>query len=142
MATKITLAGEEVEIHELPFIPNRQWCDRAMPILTAEEALTQQVKAGASVAEAYNGFINLQIEHAQTMFDLVLDYLPDQSKREHYANAAKPSEIFPAFFTLAGVAFNNGFFLTTYGAAWIAGEQQPATGTNSVEASGDSGHTN
>lgn len=138
MATTITLGKEEVEIFELPFIPNRHWCEKAMPILTADEAIARQEK----MSDGYREYLGQQIDYGQQMFDLVLDFLPDQSKRDHYAALATSSEVLKAFYAVAQVAFSTGFFLGMYGGKWANGLTEPQTGTNSADPSGESGATN
>jgi hypothetical protein len=138
----ITLGGETVEVYELPLRKNRAWCERALAgPLAAERELSSQVKAGASLSDAYNGYATFVSDQEDAMAELVLDYLPNQERRDEYADKMTRNETLKAFFDLANLSLASSFFLTLYGAAWTSGSPEATTGTNSPEPNGASGLT-
>jgi hypothetical protein len=134
--TTITLGGEQIAVGELPFLANRKWCERALPILEADQGIV----ARESGADRFNSYLDMQMQHGEAMFGLVLDFLPAQ-KRDELAERATGSEVLQAFFALVQVAFSTGFFLGLYGGISMNGSNPPPTGTNSVEPNGESGQT-
>lgn len=139
----IILGGETIEVYELPLRKNRAWCERALAgPLAAERQLTESVKATESVPAAYNGYVTFVTDQEEVMAELVLDYLPDQERRDEYADKMTRGEVLKAFFDLANLSLASSFFLTLYGAAWANGSPEATTGTNSPEPNGASGLTN
>jgi hypothetical protein len=145
MAQTIILAGEEVEVYELPIRQNRAWRERAKVPLTAQKQLAEDAKAaddGLALASLYNRYIDMVDDYGDLICDLVLDYLPDQGRRDYYADRATEPEVLQAFIVLVRLAFSTGFFWALTGAALTSGSADPATGTNSPAPSGASGSMN
>lgn len=140
MATKITLAGDEIEIHELPARQNKSWRERATAPLAIQRNMVRQAESGSGAVDLYQQYVELVNEHFDTIFDLVIERLPQES-REHYAERATQTEILAAFLALVREAFSTGFFWDLVGVALTTGATEQPTGTSSPEAPGVSGQT-
>lgn len=140
MATKITLAGDELDIVELPARQNKAWRQRATEPLAIQRGLVRQAETGdaSKAPDLYQEYVSLVNDHFDAIFDLVIERLP-ADQREHYADRATQTEILEAFLILVREAFSTGFFWALTGAAFLNGASAPATGTNSPDLSGDSG---
>lgn len=138
MATKITLAGDELEIHELPARQNKLWRERATGPLAIQRDMVRQAESGdGNPVDLYQEYVGLVNDHFDAIFELVLERLP-ADQREHYADRATQTEIFAAFIALVREAFSTGFFWDLVGVALTTGATGPATGKNSPAVNGDS----
>lgn len=142
--TTISLAGDEIEIHDLPIRKVQDWRKRARVILESQEVIAEGIQqlddADASeFAPIYQKYVDLLDDHSETILDLVLDYLPDQGKREHYAEQVTEPEVLTAFFPLSRKSFSNVFFWEMVSAVLIHGSSDSPTETNSPGQSGESG---
>lgn len=141
MTTKITLAGDEIEIHELPARQNKRWRERATAPLAIQRNMVRQAESGSGGAvDLYQQYVELVNEHFDAIFDLVIERLP-ADVQEHYAERATQTEILAAFLALVREAFSTGFFWDLVGVALTTGETGQPTGTSSPAASGESGQT-
>lgn len=145
MPETIKLAGKEIEVLELPIRKNRAWRERARIPLSAQQELgvdAEKADNPAAVADLYQRYVAMVTEHSELILELVLDYLPDQSEREYYAENATEPEVLHAFIALVRLSFSTGFFIALTGAALLSGSAGPATGMSSPDPSGASGSTN
>lgn len=143
MTTKIMLAGDELEIVELPARQNKLWRQRATEPLSIQRNLVRQAEAGdpSVIASLYQQYVNLVNDHFDAIFDLVIERLP-ADQQEHYAGLATQTEILDAFLLLVREAFSTGFFWALTGVALTSGAVEPATGRNSLAVNGASEPTN
>ncbi len=131
MTTKITLAGLEIEVHELPFRQNKAWRDRA----TVPLSIQRDIMNGAATGDAekmpdlYKQFVGLVGDHADDIFALVLERVPETQRAECEEKATQ-TEVLAAFLVLVREAFSTGFFWDFVGAAMMNGAAQQATGKN------------
>jgi hypothetical protein len=140
MATTITLAGEPLEIHELPARKNKTWRERAQAPLTVLRSIVQTAQDGGQEIDLYHAHVAMLDEHFDAIFDLVLERVPAE-RRSHFDDNATQSEVLAAFLSLVREAFATGFFWDLVGVALTTGPAGPATGTISPAASGASGPT-
>lgn len=142
MTTTITLAGDELEIVEMPARQNKAWRERAMVPLAIQRGLVHQAETGdaSKAPDLYQEYVNLVNDHFDAIFDLVIERLP-ADQREHYADRATQTEILEAFLILVREAFSTGFFWDLVGASFLSGAAAQATGKNSPEANGESAPT-
>lgn len=147
---EITLAGEAIIVYELPVAKMQQWRKRARPVVDQHESVLRELHAGTDAGdtariEAANALFDTMIdENLVLMLDLTLDWLPDQSQRDRYTEAATMDEVLAAFFPLARLAYrsSSSFFLAMWRGISEAGSNANQTGTNSPDPSGESGTAN
>jgi hypothetical protein len=138
MSTKITLAGDEIEIHELPARQNKRWRERATAPLAIQRNIVHQAEAGdaSKAPDLYQQYVNLVNDHFDDIFDLVIERLP-VDQQAHYADHATQTEILTAFLVLVKESFSTGFFWALTGEAFLNGAAGQATGKNSPAPNGD-----
>lgn len=141
MATKITLAGDELEIFELPARQNKLWRERATAPLSVQRNIVKQAEANGNAVDLYQEYVGLVNDHFDTIFELVIERVPAEHKAR-LADLATQTEILTAFLILVREAFSTGFFWDLVAVALTSGETGPATGTNSPAPNGASGQTN
>lgn len=147
---EITLAGDTLTAYELPVAKLQSWRQLARPIVDAQDGVIEELRAGTEagdakrIKEANQQFEKLIDTHLVLMLDLVLDWLPDQQKRDHYGERATTDEVLEAFFPLARIAYRSSvdFFLAMWQEVSIHGSPGNPTGTSSPDLSGESGTTN
>lgn len=138
MATIITLAGDELEIHELPARQNKLWRERATGPLAIQRDMVRQAESGdGNPVDLYQEYVGLVNDHFDTVFELVIERLP-ADQQEYYADRATQTEIFTAFIALVREAFSTGFFWDLVGVALTTGATGPATGKSLPAVNGDS----
>lgn len=138
---KITLAGTELDIPELPARQNKLWRERATSPLSIQRNIVRQAEAGGDAVDLYQEYVGLVNDHFDTIFALVIERLPEE-QRGQYAELATQTEVLTAFLVLVREAFSTGFFWELTGAALTSGAAGQATGMNSPVAPGESGQTN
>lgn len=146
----ITLAGEEIECYELPVNKLQSWRKLARPIIDIQDEVVDTMREGSESNDteqikcANRMFEGMIDEYLSLMLDLVLEWIPDQSRRDRYASGATTAEVLGAFFPLARLAYRSSvdFFMAMLQDVLIAGSPSNQTGTNSPDPSGASGTAN
>jgi hypothetical protein len=137
---KLTLAGQEIEVYELPYRLNKDWCERAEPPAQALRAVEERTIQGLPLPELYKLYVETLQGHMDTVFTLVLERLP-ADQRTIAEEGATQTELLAAFVKLLREANSTGFFLGLVVAASRTGADELPTGTNLPEVNGESGPT-
>lgn len=143
----IVLGGEEIEVFNLSVPKIQAWRKAARPIVEAHDAVIELTKSATAegnsedIQAASRHLDNLVDDHATDMLNLVLDWLPDQARRDELAEKASMNEVLYNFLPLARRAYqaSANFFGEMMFALSVNGLSESQTGTNSPEVSGESG---
>lgn len=146
----IVLGGEEIEISNLSVPKIQAWRKSARPIVEAHDAVIELTKKATAEGNAEDIKVasrrmdELVDDHATDMLNLVLDWLPDQARRDELAEKASMDEVLYNFLPLARRAYqaSANFFGEMMFALSVNGLSESQTGTNSPDPNGESGQTN
>ncbi len=146
----IIIGGENFTVYDLSVAKIQAWRKAARPIVEAHDAVIELTKDATAegnaedVLAAHRHLDRLVDDHATDMLSLVLDWLPDQTRRDELAEKASMDEVLYNFLPLARRAYraSAGFFMDMVIGISKAGLNENPTGTNLPDTNGESGQTN
>ncbi len=136
--TKITIAGKEYKITELPRKKNAAWRERVQGEFTEIADMVrglpdQNVGSTAGVAGLIESFAKKLTGSVDILVDLIFSYSPALRKdAERIDEEAYDSEILEAFWAVAGLAFPFGSLIQRVRGLAERGQSQEPTGESSA----------